>query len=341
MQGTTRHILRYGIPGSLLLIVTCGSYLALRMCSGVSLTRALEPVTNNVSAAIAVALAFPLGFVIYQVYYWRYTPLGFMRVVSINPGQVILGALTSGQRGTVAYAFTDLIAQVDEANLTEVDRSLLRGQGFGPVLDDPLATPPLVTRTRRRADGKRRGLPKALGGTHLARMVDWIHRARPRYRWKVLASSTTSESRPLESDDPVLHAARRLHSARWRAHYLVVSIMGDLVAGREHPDVRAHWDAMADAYHGLGTVRIAAGLGVIAGIALDLIDLLTGYRGSWHEWVSTGVGVFVLLAVTVGVLLPMLNTVRGRAQQRSGMRLGYYLRAALGRDPALLAQIQA
>jgi hypothetical protein len=31
---------------------------------------------------------------------------------------VILGALTSGQRGTVAYALTDLIAQVHEANRT-------------------------------------------------------------------------------------------------------------------------------------------------------------------------------------------------------------------------------
>jgi hypothetical protein len=78
---TARQILRYSIPGSIFLLYGAVDYLLYRRIQGVSFVEASGPLRENVAAGIAVLAAIPVGFLIYQAYYFSYKPL--LRIWSI------------------------------------------------------------------------------------------------------------------------------------------------------------------------------------------------------------------------------------------------------------------
>jgi hypothetical protein len=72
---TARQVLRFSIPGSIFLLYGAVNYLLYRRFQGVSFVEASGPLRENVAAGIAVLAAIPIGFLIYQVYYFRYKPV--------------------------------------------------------------------------------------------------------------------------------------------------------------------------------------------------------------------------------------------------------------------------
>ena len=74
-MNTARQILRFSIPGSLFLLHAAVCYLLYRRLQGVPFVDASIPVQENLAAVLAVAATIPVGFVVYQIYYFSYGPI--------------------------------------------------------------------------------------------------------------------------------------------------------------------------------------------------------------------------------------------------------------------------
>jgi hypothetical protein len=101
---TARQILRFSIPGSIFLLHGVVCYLIFRRIQGVSFVDASEPIQDNFAAVIAVVATIPTGFVIYQLYYFRYEPVVRLwlffwdgRIVRRDRGGQILRTLDTTQ----------------------------------------------------------------------------------------------------------------------------------------------------------------------------------------------------------------------------------------------------
>ena len=79
---TARQILRYSIPGSLLLLHALACYLIFRRCQGASFSEGSNSLRENIGALVAILATVPIGFVVYQAYYFSYAP-----VIELWPGR--------------------------------------------------------------------------------------------------------------------------------------------------------------------------------------------------------------------------------------------------------------
>lgn len=74
-MNTARQIIRFSIPGSIFLLHAAVCYLIYRRVQGVSFVTSSAPIQENLAAAIAIAATIPVGFIIYQLYYFTYEPV--------------------------------------------------------------------------------------------------------------------------------------------------------------------------------------------------------------------------------------------------------------------------
>jgi hypothetical protein len=72
---TARQILRYSIPGSLLLLHALACYLVFRRFQGASFSEGSNSLRENIGALVAILATVPIGFVVYQAYYFSYAPV--------------------------------------------------------------------------------------------------------------------------------------------------------------------------------------------------------------------------------------------------------------------------
>jgi hypothetical protein len=70
-----RQVLRFSIPGSILLLWSVFGIILMRVIAGVHLTTATEPLRENLSAFAAILATIPVGFIVYQIYYVFYRPM--------------------------------------------------------------------------------------------------------------------------------------------------------------------------------------------------------------------------------------------------------------------------
>ncbi|HEU4393011.1 MAG TPA: hypothetical protein VFR04_05165 [Solirubrobacterales bacterium] len=111
-MNATRQILRYSIPGSLLLLHGVACFLLYRRLQGVPFAASSEVLGENVRALIAILATIPIGFVIYQVYYFSYSPLlrawprGWQgRLIRPDRGSEILSVLQPSQITALSVLF--------------------------------------------------------------------------------------------------------------------------------------------------------------------------------------------------------------------------------------------
>ncbi len=93
-----RQILRYSIPGSVLVLAAAGGFVGFRISAGKPIS---SLASNGPTTATVVALAglsIPLGFLLYQVYYFAYSPFTFRRYPTTDRGAEVLKHLSCDQR---------------------------------------------------------------------------------------------------------------------------------------------------------------------------------------------------------------------------------------------------
>lgn len=72
---TARQVLRFSIPGSLLILWAIACFLIFRRAQGVSFLESSTLIRDNIGALVAVLATIPIGFVVYQAYYFGYGPV--------------------------------------------------------------------------------------------------------------------------------------------------------------------------------------------------------------------------------------------------------------------------
>lgn len=130
---TARQILRFSIPGSIFLLHGVVCYLIYRRIQGVPFVEASTPIRDNVAAVIAVVATIPVGFVIYQLYYFTYEPVLRIwpfpwrgRYVRRDRGGQILGTLDREQISRLQEIFNCKIESEEIHSVVPSSRSPLQ-----------------------------------------------------------------------------------------------------------------------------------------------------------------------------------------------------------------------
>lgn len=248
---TARQVVRWSIPGSVLLIVALAVDVMSRLFE--RLHGARGPLISVGSSAVALfALAtIPLGYLVYQLYYSREGRIRrFPRsMVPIDRGHMILWSL-------------DL--QVRQAAL---DR--LGGPGFDPDLFT-VHTAPTGESVQTSRDGNwvwwpAQRLQKLRLGIGHQRLTVESQRPRLPSEWK----------RRLNPWDG-FYADRRHRRAGYyfasQRHLLLLRTLLAVIAKDDQGKaLAAEYTSLSDIYHGLGATRTALALGVVAGFCVRLL----------------------------------------------------------------------
>jgi hypothetical protein len=108
----SRQVLRFSIPGSLLLLLTAGLIIGVRLLQGEPLVNIGDALRENVAPIVAILASIPVGFVVYQVYHLGVGPIVRLRFtpfdrkwVRVDRGQEILSRLRDDERDNVCRLF--------------------------------------------------------------------------------------------------------------------------------------------------------------------------------------------------------------------------------------------
>jgi hypothetical protein len=82
----TSQLIRLSIPGSIFVLAGVGTYAFAEVIWGKSLSD-VESLTTLTTSITAIAASIPLGFLVYQIYYWRYSPFVIGDLVTRDRGR--------------------------------------------------------------------------------------------------------------------------------------------------------------------------------------------------------------------------------------------------------------
>ena len=82
----TSQLIRLSIPGSMVVLAGVGTYAFAEVLWGQQLSD-VEALTKLTTSIAAIAASIPLGFLVYQIYYWRYSPFVIGDIVSRDRGR--------------------------------------------------------------------------------------------------------------------------------------------------------------------------------------------------------------------------------------------------------------
>lgn len=82
----TSQLIRLSIPGSIFVLAGVGTYAFAQVLWGEQLSD-VQSLTTLTTSITAIAASIPLGFLIYQIYYWRYSPFVIGKMVTRDRGR--------------------------------------------------------------------------------------------------------------------------------------------------------------------------------------------------------------------------------------------------------------
>jgi hypothetical protein len=219
-----RQILRYSIPGSLLLLLVLAYQYGLEVVGwrrdiGIVLHR-----VGRIPAPVVLAATIPIGFVVYQLYYFLYSPISRRGWVRRDRGGEILGALPEQQLDHLRHVFGM------ELN---VDR---RYRPAGTLLS-PKA------RDHRTDDWSLRFERWPVVGPAYARVVRGFG-----------LLELCMELYPGLS----FEAAAKRYKRQWYENWDAVRATLDALALRNGKEIKSEYTSLSDIYHALGASRAAA-----------------------------------------------------------------------------------
>ena len=107
-----RQILRFSIPGSVLLLAYFAFFAISRRCQGVHLADSAAGLKMNISPVVGIAATIPIGFLVYQLYYFNYGPVVRFwpfpwggSLVRMDRGSQVLHRLPKPQRDALSAVF--------------------------------------------------------------------------------------------------------------------------------------------------------------------------------------------------------------------------------------------
>lgn len=222
---SARQIIRFSIPGSILILVALFDYVFFRVALGGTIgdVQSLQKLTTGIGL---IAASVPFGFIVYQFYYWRYGPIKQWRFwplkgsfVTYDRGGQIINRLPVEFRQRLRPLYGTRLDTRQQHRHT--DRCPWRVLKF-IELDTQLMSERYST-----TDG-------VMGPEELPEGVEYLR----------------------EQDPRVL---RRIYEDNWYENWAVFRSIMHLAAERGGAEeVRRDYTTLSDIYHSLGASRAAA-----------------------------------------------------------------------------------
>jgi hypothetical protein len=221
------QILRLSIPGSIFVLTGVGTYTFAQVLWGKTLSD-VQSLTTLTTSVTAIAASIPIGFLVYQIYYWRYSPFFLRKYVTRDHGRDALSGLPP-----------DILARL---------RTL-----FDARLDVRRHHESVNTQVRRRL--------------RLLKLNDELMRARYKVENPQAGDEgdySFEEDERFEKDERNI---RRIYKDNWYENWDVFRSLLDLIATRgERPEIKRNFMNLYDIYHSLGAGRLAVPLGTSAAV---------------------------------------------------------------------------
>jgi len=224
------QIFRFTVPGALFVLTGVGVYAFARLMwhGHLSHIHSLSTITTSIAA---IAASIPIGFLGYQIYYWRYSPFFLRKYVTRDKGREALIGL---QPEVLAGLRTLFDARLD---------------------------------VRRHHESVETWLGRKL---MLLRLNKELMRSRykdERLR-EVNDDGEVEDDGVFEQDERKI---KRIYKDNWYENWDVFRALLELVATKgERPEIKENFQQLYDIYHTLGACRLAVPLGT-AGACLYLL----------------------------------------------------------------------
>lgn len=291
---TGRQILRYSIPGSLFLLGVLSIQGACWLAWHQSVGEAVKEIPAGVIVAV-LAASVPIGFLLYQLYYFRYGPLRLGGIVATSDrGAEVLDRLSCAQRVRIS-------------------------KRFAITTDHRPATGRLHDTLKQQENSGLRLL-----GAIVARAPAFKH-WQTVYEWRddqCLEGGRECDCLPkTDANEP-----RTAYAGRWYNNWDAVMATLDYgMADTASAEIKREYTTLSDIYHALGASRIALWS---AGITAAAYNILLHYRSATLYPLRTLVLVLII-GVSVLSLTLVVDQARRQTQKYLLRRLGLTLRARL------------
>ena len=308
-----RQVLRFSIPGSVLLLLVFGYIVAGQLIEGVPLAQISHRAAQNVGAAVAILASIPLGFVVYQLYYLSFHP--FVRVglrwgrrwPRIDRGGRVLSILSPDELDDLNRAFGIAEAEVVEAKDESVPEDRLDTD------PDPLDVDP--------------GWGGTVGSDNWLEYLG-VQRLSPRY---LAQFSRINPDDPLANREAYKLAADRYEKRWYRNWDALRALIDQAKSVPEGEVVKNEYTTLSDIYHALGACRTAATMAWVVSAILLALNV------SWGGADPGDAAIAVLVTGLVSAFLWwVLNETRRQTWKSAQRALQYGLRYVLHRHPNLL-----
>jgi hypothetical protein len=306
---TARQILRYSIPGSVLILAVLLAQSTLRTFWGAPVAATLQ--MGGAGSIVAVlASSIPIGFLLYQIYYSGYQPIRrFGRVPTLDRGAVVLKELSCRQRRYLS-------------------------ERYGVSLDPRPATEPQPSGGTRTVRVLIAQVMSKLGLEPL-QLVDWRERPCPSSGQEdchCLAARSDLGIRMGESSraEEVNDASRELDEAyaeRWHRNWNVIM---SLLTDGEYSEIKHEYTSLSDIYHALGAARTALVTAIIAILGYNAVRY-------GHQVVDNPIRTLIGGVLVLGTCLALVKRIHSARRQTEVAlltRLALSLRASVPLAPS-------
>lgn len=310
-----RQVLRFSIPGSVLLLLTYSFIIGGRLLQHDSLDNIAQAVNQNVAGIVAILASIPVGFILYQFYYLSFQP--FVRVGS-----------RFGRRWPRIDRGARVLSILDVDELTAVNR--LFGVSHATALegrDEMVDAPPVVDRST-----EVNPISAEVSGTIDAK--NW-----PEYFGvQRLSPSFLSDWSDIDPDSPfkdmdAYKKAAVAYEERWYDNWDVLRAM--LEAAVDFPggsELKSEYVVLSDVYHALGACRTACSVAWLSSAVVVAVCLFTDPGTDLLRSILS----IVLAGGVSSLLWLVLNQTRRQTWKSAEKSLVYGLRYFLTRNPGFL-----
>jgi hypothetical protein len=332
----SRQLIRFSIPGAVLLLALVGSIALGRLLQGAELAGVASALDSNVGALGALLASIPIGFLVYQVYYLAFRPrITLTPWIRIDRGARVLSVLRQDE----LWRLSQTLGLERSIDLRPVHKPA--GSRLGRLVkairldtDEIYEDAELqvgMTELREHGDVLTSQQTEALS-------VNEVNQARDAGRKVLLDAYADRVGRkgPKQESELREQVARDLYRRRWYANWDALRSLIELSSRTaEHDRLREEYVGLSDVYHALGATAAA----IVIAWLLSAIVLGCSLAFASEHSVAGAIEATLLTGAMALSMWFLLNQTRRQTWKSIEKALRNGLRASLNLHSEVLGRV--